>query len=425
MKKDDFLKMMNGVDDELLMRAENSDAPRISRGAWIKWGVIAAVICLIAVSVIATVILSREDGSVNGDTDTVEDVLQVSMSELFWFDTRERNGKKVAYNLGETVVEIPWDQRDVYVQYTEMVMNGEKYRSRNSSYYGDQVFANKIGEKLADADCSGFNNMDGKTYTAKCEVFAIVGVDSERIVAVKYWGHDGYYPFIKDENQAPDTLGELIDSLDLTENIKLNDFYYDQDGDTSEEHFMLSDENSEALWNILKEYISAPAVLKDVYAGSNKAISFAIYSKTLGVNNLSFSFSQDGYLWTNIENYAYIYNIGKDAVSKIIDVAVKNRLIVLGPTKQYLVGTVTEVGADYIKVDDSILMKNPEEGIEFTVYATNMHLKGLLKIGSVRVGDIVGIEHGPLMNNAHTEIKNAVNISDCMISSDGEVLIPE
>ena len=82
MKKDDFLKMMNGVDDELLMRAENSDAPRISRGAWIKWGVIAAVICLIAVSVIATVILSREDGSVNGDTDTVEDVLQVSMRSI-------------------------------------------------------------------------------------------------------------------------------------------------------------------------------------------------------------------------------------------------------------------------------------------------------------------------------------------------------
>jgi hypothetical protein len=308
-----------------------------------------------------------------------------------------------------------------------MVMDGEKYNSR-SSYYGEGIHSNQIGKKLADAECSGYDMYEDDTHTAKCEVFEIVGVDKERIVAVKYEGYDGYYAFMKDEYQAPKTLGELVDALNLTENIKLNSFYCDENQDHKDEHYALSNENSDAIWNILKECSGAPICPDEDYRNSYNSttkVSFAITSSTLGVYNLSFSFTEDGYLRTNIENYGYIYNVGADAVNKIADVALKNKLVILIPEKQYLVGTVTEIGEDYIKVDDSVMMKNPDEGIEFTVYATNMNIRRYIISGYLKVGDTVSIEHGYLPKGEYTEIRNAVDLYECRITSGGQVLIPE
>jgi len=128
---------------------------------------------------------------------------------------------------------------------------------------------------------------------------------------------------------------------------------------------------------------------------------------------------------TNIENYGYTYNLGKDAVKEIVDFAVENRLAITLPEKQYLVGTVTEIGEDYIKVDDSVVMKNSNDGIEFTVYATNMNIRRYIISGYLKVGDTVSVEHGYLLKENYTEIKNAVDLNECIITSNGNVLIPE
>ena len=176
------------------------------------------------------------------------------------------------------------------------------------------------------------------------------------------------------------------------------------------------------------ESSTAPALSSDYAYGDTYAstkISFAINSTTLGVYNLSFSFSDEGYLRTNIENYGYVYNIGTDAANKIIDFVLKNKLVLPVSEKQYIVGTVTEIGEDYIKVDDSAMMKNPEEGIEFTVYATNMNIRRYIISGYVKVGDTVRIEHGYLPKEGYTEVRNAVDLEECIITSSGQVLIPE
>ena len=88
-------------------------------------------------------------------------------------------------------------------------------------------------------------------------------------------------------------------------------------------------------------------------------------------------------------------------------------------------GTVTEIGENYIKVDDSILMKNAAEGIEFTVYAEHMNIRRYIISGYLKVGDTVSVEHGYLPKESYTEIRNATNLEECVITSGGEVLIPE
>ena len=130
-------------------------------------------------------------------------------------------------------------------------------------------------------------------------------------------------------------------------------------------------------------------------------------------------------MWTNIEDYAYVYYLGEDAVNEIFDFAVKNKLMIYLPEEQYLVGTVTEIGNDYIKIDDSIMMKNAEDGIEFTVYANHMNIRRYIISGFLRVGDTVRIEHSYLPKENYTEINNATNLEECIVSKGGQVIISD
>ena len=422
-----FLERMSEIDDDLLMRADDSAIAKKKSGSRMRWIIIsAAALCLVIAASITAVIFATR-GRAENESD-LDDVLQVPIDDVYWVDNREQNKNQVlTQNLA---IVWPWNCRDFYNQYTEISLNGATYRSR-SFYYGGEVYANQIGEKISDTEVRGYDelasitNDEGIYHTIQCEVFEIVGVDSSRIVAVKYEGYDGYYAFMNDEYDMPETIGDLIDRLDLTNNIKLNSFYYDSDGDRRDEHYALNDEASNQLWEIIKKYSSAPSVSDDIANWSESRLSFALDSSALGVYNLSFSFKEDGYLTTNVENYGYTYNLGREAIDEIVNFAIKNRLVILLPEKQYLVGTVTEIGEDYIKVNDSVLMKNPADGIEFTVYATNMNIRRYIISGYLKVGDTVSIEHGYLLKDSYTEIRNAVDLNECRITSNGQVLIPE
>ena len=349
--------------------------------------------------------------------------MSAPIDETVWDDTRERNDKNYLNSEGGIVW--PWECRAVYDRYTVVRVNVIRYFAQ-SSYYGIPIKPDFIGEKIGDYICEGYDDISGESHTIDCSVYSINNVDRYHVVAVKYEGYDEYYPFKCDVGTAvpiPGTLGVLIDKLNLTDNVKLNDFYYEQkDGDV---HYALSDEHSEAIWNMILKYADAKTNLEYEEKWNRKIIGFSLDSDVLGIKNLSLSLNQEGYLITNIEDYGYYYNIGVDAVNEIVDFAMKHRLAVLMEETQYLVGTVTEIGENYIKVDDSVAMKNPEDGIVFTVYADHMNIKRYIISGYLKVGDTVRITHGFLSKESYTEIKNATDLQECVITSGGQVLIPE
>ena len=412
-----FLERMNEIDDELIIRADESTVVNNKKKFHKRIVIIvAAILAVCAVSATATALHFKNS---HGDCDCKGDVINVPISDVFWIDKREKNNNKAKWNLGELGVVIPWNELEHYEKYTEMSINGDKYYSR-ASHYGEEIFANQIGKMLYESECFGYDAYGDKSYSIACSAYEIIGVDPQRFVAVKYDGYNGYYPFIKDKNQATATLGELIDALSLNTNVKLNDFYYEN------EHCALSNENSDTLWNIIKEYSSAPIASESLYHSSNSEVSFAMYSNSLGAYNLSFSFTADGYLKTNIEGYGYVYDIGAEGVERIIEFVRKNRLAILVPQTQYLVGIITEIGDDYIKVDDSIMMLNPDEGIEFTVYSNARNkLRAYIKMGIFKLGDAVIVEHSYLAKENYTVINNAAKVQDCSITTGGEVIIPE
>ena len=422
MKKREFLDLMGDIDDELLLRAEEKN--KTKKGIALKIGIFAAVICAVVAITLAILIPGMKNGKNNASNgvDNELDTLTAPISDVYWVDTRERNGNNTLSQ--EMGIVWPWNCRAVYNQYTQLFYNGNEYSSR-SSYYGGEVYANQIGDKLAEVECKGFDMIREGSYSIGCSVYRINGVDSDVIVAVKYNGFDGYYAFINESRKAPTTLEALINRLNLTENIKLNSFYYSETPLGEEKNYYLNNETSDELWNIIRKYADAKSTDAKMFDHYKKKISFAISSDTLGVYNLSFSLSEDGFLFTNIENYGYCYDIGKDAVNEMFSLALKNKTLNLLPEKQYTVGIVTEIGENYIKIDDSILMKNAAEGIEFTVYAEHMNIRRYIISGYLNVGDTVSVEHGYLPKESYTEIRNAINLEECVITSGGEVLIPE
>ena len=90
--------------------------------------------------------------------------------------------------------------------------------------------------------------------------------------------------------------------------------------------------------------------------------------------------------------------------------------------------TVIEEGDGYIKVDDSIAMKNPEDGMVFTVITTDKKLNRVLKY-LVGEGSTVLITYDGRVSSTSAEdpllIENATSLQSVWIDGNGDVLIPE
>ena len=117
-----------------------------------------------------------------------------------------------------------------------------------------------------------------------------------------------------------------------------------------------------------------------------------------------------------------------DAAREIIDYVKAHMTEPLPGEKDsvyYIAGTVTEKGDGYIKVDDSIMMKNPEDGLTFTIDVTDKKL-GRVCDALISVGDHVLITYdGRISEDGSLLVENAASIQKAWITESGDVLIPE
>ncbi len=420
MKSKDILSVLSLIDpDEILGQKETKNKPRLGR--FIKIAAAAACFCLVlSAGILFLPKMMPQQDDIPQETDA-SDV--PGYAQLYPGDTRDRNNKNALEQ--NSAIVWPWNCREIYNQFFNMKYNGKEFISRSANL-GEEIPVDMIEKKLGEAICYGQDIYTETIHETGCEVYEISGVDSSRIVAVKYNGHNAYYPFICEEYNPPRTFGELASALNLSENVSLREFYYNIDVVNSE-RYGLSPAGSNKLWEAILHYASDAECL-DMYEVSYNVpvISFSLNSDVLGVHNLGLSLNKQGYLITNIEGYGYYYYIGEEAVNSITEVAMENKTNAPIHLKFFLSGTVTEIGEDYIKVDDSVMMKNPDDGIEFTVYANHMNIKRYIISGFLKVGETVTVEYSDMLTpENHTEIKNATNMYEAIITDSGQVLIPE
>lgn len=346
----------------------------------------------------------------------------------FWDDTRERKNLHIVPQ--EAAIEWGWEDMTDGERYTNLDYNGATYSQRGT-------VSGYLGEWLASGEAYGFAwDQHNARHAVPCEIYSLTFSHDHSVVAVQFEGSRDIYRFEHErEFDPPKTLGEFMETRKLSEVLPLTALYYEcRDGNSSSDRLALSAEHSDGVWAILEKYGDASFINPSFEESFNiqhydrERIGFSATSEVLGIRNLSFAINDNGYLITNIEHYGYYYHIGTEAAREIIDYVKAHMTEPLPeekPAVYRIIGTVIEEGDGYIKVDDSIAMKNPEEGMVFTVITTDKKLSRVLKY-LVGEGSTVLITYdGRVSEDGSLLIENATSIQDIWIDESGNAWIPE
>lgn len=384
------------IDDDLVSGAAESKKKK--KNVWVKWGSLAACFAVLVVASVAVLPSLFEGNITHSGTD----------------------GRYKDYHIyaSESAIVWPWEYLTVYEKYTNVEIDGIKYLGK-----GRAVSEALVGESLGNYTMIGYDKINnGKKYTAEFEAYALKDIAQSQFVAVKM--EDSYYVFQSDEYAPPSTLGELMDAIDLSKVVELSRFSENDDNPNSD-HFVLS--NDDYIWEVLADCKSASFVEDQTWMADDRDyLSFTITSEALGVYEAALYVTEDGYLWTNAFNWQYLFNIGEDAASKIINYAKENSTEAeYEPCINVVAGTIIEITEEYILVDDSILCKNPADGITYKVMLNDLRISRYVDCGVIKAGDSVQISYnGEINENNDNTIEGAISASKATIS-DGDIFIPE
>lgn len=425
------MKNFEQMASDVLQRRDEALAVRAKQQrSWRRIGTVAAI-CIITVGTTAGIwgatVMNRRQDTPGLSSDQVSAQKPPRPTEtredgVFWEDTRIRKG--LHFSKTELGILWPWEELTDAERYTQMSYDG-------NTYYMRGTVQNYLGEKLSDGEAYGFEEdwSTGKRtqHTVSCEIYSLTFSPDHSVVAVCFEEQNEFYRFeCERAYDPPKTLGEFMETRKLSEVLPLTTLYYNSG--KSETKQSLSYGDSDAVWKILAQYGDAPFVEKYTYYHNKEDVGFAATSEVLGIRNLSFTINEDGYIVTNIERYGYHYFIGVDAAREVIDYVKAHMTDPLPDAQTYtytIVGTVTEIGDGYIKVDDSIMMKDPRDGLEFTIITERKELSRVVT-HLLRVGSRVMVTYdGFVSKEDPLRIDYASAIDEVYITEDGDVQIPE
>lgn len=345
-----------------------------------------------------------------------------SEGRLLWVDDRERGG--IEPYRREVAIVWPWEVQTITEQYRTLVWNGQEYIGGRQVEIREEL----LGASLGAGDARGYDEYNEKEYVLECEVREISGILPQLSVAVQL--EDSYYVFDNSEYDPPQILGEFLEGYSLPETLPLTLFtHYDKDRE-SKGRYALSKECSDQIWTWIGECGATPFYewqtgdYETLYAGGY--LGFQASSEALGLQNLAFYVTSTGYLWTNICGWAYSFNIGEEVAGEIIAYALEHARQAAQEPKYYLTGEVTEIGENYFKLDDTLMMKHPEEGKEFTILTEDIRILRYFAQGEVREGDMVSVEYDGLIYAEEPEVvRGPLSMSKVFVDRNGQILIPE
>lgn len=383
------------LDQYFIMKSALTEKGNPQKSTWIKWTSLVACFVILIVGVTVFSLLSGEDVTPGVTDDRYKgNIIQV----------------------GELGVVFPWEYMTTAEKYVYLDVSGEKFVARQR-----EISESYIGNKIGSFKATGFDNtVDEGIYTETFEVYEIKGISSDELVAAKIEGK--YYVFISDEYNPPATFGQVMENYNISEYIELNRFSFKGD-DVKENYHLINDD--EYVWNVLKGCADAPYYADEMAWHESKGnyISFTVTSEALGVYKRALYVTENGYVWTNVFDGAFIYDIGTEAAASIINYAKENSTETTYESYHNAIyGKIVEITDEYVLVDDSILCKDPVDGITFKVQLNDLRISRYIDCGIIKVGETVQISfEGEIKNNT---VDSAIAVAKIIVSGE-HVLIPE
>ncbi|MCR5295056.1 MAG: hypothetical protein K6E30_07805 [Lachnospiraceae bacterium] len=316
-----------------------------------------------------------------------------------------------------TAILWPWEDLTVPERYTELVADGVSYRST-----GHEVSEELVGDIIGTYEVSGCDLFSDERHSESFEVYELLHADRSVCAAVRMEGT--YYVFRGSEYDPPGTLGELLNLVDLKEVLPLERFSEDGDGPDAE-HFILKDDGP--VWEILANCREAAFVGEDLWTTEGREyLSFSLTSETLGIYKKAMYVTKDGYLWTNAFDWAYIFKIGEEAAGEIMAYAKENAdPAVYEPYFNTVAGTVTEINDSYILLDDSVLCRDPADGIVYRIPLDDPRIFRYVKNNVVKVGDTIRVSYNGEIDEENAYTISGVTAIDEAFISGGNTYVPE
>lgn len=174
-----------------------------------------------------------------------------------------------------------------------------------------ELSADKADEFLCDCEMTGYDIYTDKTYTTKAQVYSIKNISEKCAVAVKFQDEDKYYVYTN-FYYSPDSLGEMINDLNLRETLSFGIAYYGYE-DTDADAYVTrvyADFDDSIVWNMLLSDEGVKNTPFDGFYESGVDISISI--PLLGFENISFDVTAEGYIVTNIMHTRKCFFVGKE-----------------------------------------------------------------------------------------------------------------
>lgn len=401
MKKQRISDTISLLGDEILAEAAvyQKKKPAAGRPPVLRWGAAAACLALLVSGALFLPRLFRKPGE------------SVPVANLI----RPYRGATVRRN--EIYVEWPWEYKMIFEQYREVVYNGQKYFPR--AHAADSPL---VGELLGTGEGFGYDYGNKETHRRSFAVHSLKGLSTDALIAVEMDG--AYYVYLCENATLPATLGEFLNRYQLPQTAPLTDFSV-REGFEDLGYYTLTEDD--AIWELLSGCADSKLISDSHWKpGNQKGICFSVSSESLGVSHRVFYLTQDGYLWTNLFDWGALYEIGEESAGQILSRIRENAVEVsYTPSSYFLAGTLTEIGDGYILIDDSVLCRNPEDGMVFRVSTEPLWVKRCLDCLGLRAGDFVSVKFdGEIDIQNGNEVHGALSVSPALLS-DGKVFRAE
>lgn len=400
MSRDYLVDSIGNIDDDMIETADKLRTMKKKKVSWPKWCAMAACFAAVVIAGIC--------------------VLHDNHTELTSIGGVMREYTNATVKSEETAVEWPWEYKTVNEKFPTILYNGKEYTVKTIGLTIDQAL---LGEKLGFGEGVGYDVYTEKEYRQDFAVWQVEGISSDLMIAAEMNGQ--FYPFQCSAYAPPAVLGEILDNFSLPQTLVLDHFSVSVDG-KEKGYYTLLDDNH--IWQILNGSRDAQFI-EDKGGGmhiSGDFITFTVTSQALGVYKRALYVTADGYVRTNIFDWAYTFYIGEDRAADIISYAKKNAVKAEQEPYIYsLAGTLTEIGDGYILVDDSILCADEEDGMVFKVLTTDLRVSRCIDYQKIGVGSIVVVRFTePIHMEAGNVVAGAVSMDKGYLFDDS-ISIPE
>lgn len=430
-----IINAMEHIDEKLI--TDSIEYKKNERkNTFLKWGTVAAVFTVLTVAsalIIPTFFNDEEvpiiQGTENTDDDSnsennnsetvkVEDPeVEEPVVEVKEFDLKGRYKDFSVRESVEVGFQWPWEYKLPSEKYTTLTIDGTDYNSQLR-----EISEDCIGENIGIHTVNGIDYINDEKYSIEAEVYTIQHITRDNFLAVKL--ENNYYVFKNNVYSPPSTLGELLAQVDLAKTVELNRFS-ENNNSVNPAYYVFEDDDY--IWETLSGCKDAPFI-EDMFwfPHEREFLSFTVTSESLGVYKVAMYITEDGYLWTNMFSWQYLFEIGEEPARKIIDYARENSSETeYEPYRNSIAGRIVEVADTYMMIDDSELCVDPAEGVAFKVSLDDLCISRYLTVGRVNVGDIVVVEFdGEIDIENGFSIDSAISVSSAIIY-DGDVIILE